>query len=554
MKKASMPFRAGGSSTLAKALDYAAQSAAGVGFWGEDGELITQCSYEGVRKQALKLALYLKTLDFVRGGYVAMIAETRLEFHILFFACQYAGLIPCPLPFTILPAGRQAYEDKLIQLTQVLKPTLFVAPKSIEAIALTVGQACRTTVTSYEALIESSSYYVVTEYEGFEPLSEEEDAYVQFSSGSTAQPKGLVITQKGVMANLNVLAKEGLGVVADDEIFSWIPFDHNMGLAGYILSTINTQTTANYLSPLAFRKKPELWLELMSKCRTRTTFAPEFAYALALQQLDPNKKLDLSALRSAGIAGDMIHAETLREFARKMASSGFKFEVFGPAYGLAEATLAVAMTRSGEPPFFIKQYVDEVHTQELVSCGKVMPGFEVSIKNASKSISMAYAVGEVWVKGPSLVTKTLVPSNKIEMDEDGFIPTGDLGFLCEGHLFISGRVKDMIIIRGRNIWAQDVEWVVAGCDERVGERDVVAFGVSDGTGEQLVVVMQDYLNDATLREEYTQRFLAKINQALGVMAKLIWVVPGQIVLTSVGKLARAEMRKSYLEGTLVVSE
>lgn len=549
MAKSTVPYRPGGFTTLAKALDYAAQSTAKVRFFDNTGSVITQHSYEELRISALKLAAYLHSLGLKRGSYVAMIAETRVEFNILFFACQYAGFVPCPLPFTILVAGREAYEKKLLQFLKILKPALLVGPASIETITAGVGQSCHVPTSSYEALSKIANDTPMLQSYQDTWLGVNDLAYVQFSSGSTAEPGGLLITQKAVMANLNAVATDGIGVIAEEQTFSWLPFDYDMGLVSFVLSPVNTQSNADFISPATFMARPELWLELMSACRSTLTFAPVFAYGLALQKRDPNKILNLSALRVAGIGGDMIHADTLRNFAQAMQDTGFRFDAFSPGYGLAEAVMAISLTRPETPPF-IQHFSGAGHTQELVSCGQVLPGYDITVKHETDSFSVAHRVGEIWVKGPSIVTESLNAAEKIKQDKNGFIATGDLGFLHEGHLFITCRVKDMIIIRGRNIWAQDIEWAIADCDERLHNHSIAAIGVTQNNEENLVVLVQNSDFDNIVRAELQEKMEQTVNQSFGVKVQMVWTQKDQLSTTTAGKLARAQIKQNYLDGTL----
>ena len=546
-------YRQGGSKTLSEALDYAALSASKLRFFNTHGNLAQESTYTELRLKALKLASYLNSLGYKRGSYIAMIAQTRLEFHIVFFACQYAGLIPCPLSFTVMPGGQEAYEKKLLTCLKLLKPALIVSPASIKTIANNVGVACGAIVTSYEALADETQQAHPSVNAKENSLKENELAYVQFSSGSTSDPSGLLITQKALMANLNSIATDGNSVMEHEQIFSWLPFDHNMGLVSFIFSVTNTQSNADYIAPSTFMAQPQLWLELMSQCRSTLTFAPIFAYELAMQKRNPDKALNLSYLRIAGIGGDMINISTLRSFAETMKDTGFRYETFSPGYGLAEMVMAVATTRPENPPF-THLFPEISVSQELVSCGKVLSGFSIKIEQDEQSSSSEHPsrVGEIWVKGPSLVTDSLNAQEKLRQDADGYITTGDYGFLYEDHLFITGRLKDMIIIRGRNIWAQDIEWAVTGCDPRLHKHSAAAIGITENHEERLVVLIQNENYDSSTRAALAKQILQTINQTFAVRAQIVWVATNQLATTTVGKLARVKIKQDYLDGKLSI--
>ncbi len=553
MKQSIPPYRAGGALTLTEALDYAAKRPAIIRFFDNQGQIIAQASYKELRQQALQLAAHLKDSGIERGSYIALIAETRIEFNALFFACQYAGLIPCPLPFTILPAGREAYEQKLCQFLHVLKPALLISPASIEAVAKSVGETCGVRSTTYEAISIAAHHTPELENYPQTSLKADELAYVQFSSGSTAEPSGLVITQQALMANLNLIATAGNSVIEEEQTFSWLPFDHNMGLVSFVLSPVNTQSNADYISPATFMGKPELWLELMSSCQSTLTFAPAFAYSLALQKRDTEKHLDLSALRIAGIGGDMAHPDILKTFAEAMQACGFRYEAFSTGYGLAEAVMAIAITRPETTPITYT-ITDNKNTQDILSCGEILPGFEIKFKNETlvNTAHTPQSIGELWVKGPSIVTRSLNADEKLEQDEQGFISTGDLGFIDQGQLFITGRAKDIIIIRGKNIWAQDVEWAITRSDERLEKQGMAAIGIAGNDGEKLVVLVQNERFDQSVRAELSSKILQTIKQNFGVTAQVFWTAPNQLSTTSVGKLARAQIKQNFINGSIAM--
>ena len=558
MKKTIASYRQGGFHTLTESMDYAAQSASKVRFFDHQAEIITEHNYEELRLYALKMAAHLISTGIKCGSYIAIIAQTRVEFNALFFACQYAGLVPSPLPFTILPAGREAYEQKLCQFVNVLKPALLVCPASIEPVAASVEKTCKVPFTTFETLSSATSTTPPLENYQQTCLKANELAYIQFSSGSTANPSGLLITQQALMANLNLIASAGNSVIENEQTFSWLPFDHNMGLVSFVLSPVNTQSHTDFIAPATFMGKPGLWLELLSTCRSTLTFAPAFAYNLAIQNYDPSKHLDLSALRIAGIGGDIIHVSTLRTFAQTMKDTGFRYEAFSTGYGLTEAVMAVANTRPGIAPL-IYTLSDGKQTQEIVSSGTLLPGFKSKFKNktlinttnqAQNKKNDMPSVGELWLKGPSIVTQSLNAAEKLKQDEEGYICTGDLGFIHEGHLFITGRSKDIIIIRGKNIWAQDVEWAVMGCSEKLGKHSVAAVGITQNNEEHLIVLIQNENFDNTTRAELNTQILQTINQTFGVKAQVVWTQPGQLSTTSVGKLARAQIKQNYIDGNI----
>lgn len=543
-------LKVGGFSTLSSALDYAALGRTGMQFFANSGLSAINCSYKELREHALRIASELNSYRLPRLSRVALLAQTCQEFVATFFACQYLGLIPCPMPFTVFAAGKEAYQNKLKMLLQSAQAQLLVVPANFLPITVELGRELKLAVCLYEELFQNAQNGSLLE-DFSQAFQADDDAYIQFSSGSTSAPKGVLISQKAVAANIEAILRWGMQVSAEDRAFSWLPFYHDMGLVGFMLAPVCGQVCIDYLSPSGFARRPALWLELMSRQGCTITYAPEFAYALAALRLHEPASLNLSKLRIAGIGGDMIHAATLNEFAQKLAPSGFRFEAFAPSFGLAEATLAVSIKRPGKPPL-IKLYPESGHTQALVASGELLPGYEVYIKSAEGNSLSDSSVGEVWVKGPSIITKYLENSTSIEVDSKGFIPTGDLGFVDQDQLFITGRSKDLIIVRGRNIWAQDVEWVVAKCDTSLLQQDIVALGVDIENEEHVVILIQKTILDAQARETLGNRILQKVRETFGVAAKLHWVAPHQLTLTSSGKLSRSEIKKRYQQNILAI--
>ena len=548
--------------TLAQALDNAATSQARIRFYDNTGHVLTTCSYTQLHHTALQLAGILQAHKLPRHARVALLADTCIEFIALFFACQYAGLLPCPLPYAISATDQDAYTRKLTHLLKTAQASFVITPKSIDPIIQNIAQTLHLRAATYEALHETLATQTV-QMPGTQqpwplhPLQESEPAYLQFSSGSTSEPKGILVSQQAAIANLKSILYDGLKVTPEDKAFSWLPFYHDMGLVGFVLAPVCGQVSIDYISPRSFARRPSLWLTLMSSLRSTITYAPDFAYALAAKRLPAATMLDLSALRIAGVGGDMVHAQTLKTFAQQMATHGFRFTAFSPSYGLAEATLAITMTPPEEPPF-IRQFDQAGIHHELVSSGKPLPGYDICITplppTAHTAPSMA---GEIWVKGPS-IAQTIEPAQPSgpQTPAQKYLPTGDLGFLYDNHLFITGRSKDLIIIRGRNIWAQDIEWSVCEQEPAIQKQHVCAVGIPQttpaGTEEQLTVLIDHQIPDKNTRKLTEQRLINMLSQNFAIVAHIVWLKPHQLTLTSSGKLARAQIKNQYLAGQLAV--
>ncbi|MBC7172912.1 MAG: AMP-binding protein, partial [Polyangiaceae bacterium] len=324
---------------------------------------------------------------------------------------------------------------------------------------------------------------VETAFEGetpaFEPpaITPDDLCFLQFTSGSTSKPKGVMVSHRNLVANgLAFLGTHGLDRNPDDVGVSWLPLYHDMGLIGFVLATLLVDLQAVLMPTELFARSPRLWLETITKYRGTITYAPNFAYQLVTKRLKPKdlEGLDLSRLRVAGCGAEPIRAQTLREFADKLAPSGFRSIAFLPSYGMAEATLAItfhgleselsvdrvdtdAMTQGFARP----ADADTKSVSEVVSCGKGFPGHEVMVVDESGKPLPERRVGQVVTRGPSVTAGYFEnEAATAESWKDGWLATGDLGYVADGNLHICGRIKDLIIIRGANHYPQDIEWVV----------------------------------------------------------------------------------------------
>ena len=345
-----------------------------------------------------------------------------------------------------------------------------------------------------------------------EPFGPDEPCYIQYSSGSTSFPRGVLVTQRAIAANARAIAVHGLALRADDRCTSWLPLYHDMGLVGCCLTPVMAQITVDYLPSTAFARRPLLWLKLLSDLGGTISFGPTFAYELCTRRAQSGmpEGLDLSRWRVAGIGGEMIRANVLAEFAERFAAAGFDDTAFLPSYGLAEATLAVTFAPLAQG--LSVDVVDRGRTLEVerravpadvegaapeparsfVLCGRPMPGYAVEVRDAQNRPRPERSIGRVCINGPSLMSgyfRNDVATHGVLL-ENGWLDTGDLGYLVDGQLVITGRSKDLIIVGGRNIWPQDLEWAVEHLDG-VRAGDVAAFAVNrDDDSERVVAVVQ----------------------------------------------------------------
>jgi fatty-acyl-CoA synthase len=375
-------------------------------------------------------------------------------------------------------------------------------------------------------------------------MSPDIPAYIQFSSGSTAHPKGIVITQAALMHNVTGIATTGLRIGHDDRAFSWLPFYHDMGLVGFSIVALCAQRSVDYLSPTTFASRPMAWLKLMSAQRSSIVYAPGFAWRLAARCVRQEDVIDLGALRIAGVGGDMISAENLQECTSALAAVGLRPSAFQPGYGMAECTLAISMA---DPD--LKPLIDHSTGTPYVGCGRPLPGLEVQVVDDAGRRLPEGGAGRIQVRGPSVTQHYYGASNEPSSGaEDGYFDTGDLGYMRAGEIFPTGRSKELIIVRGRNLWPQDIEREV-GRLPGIAEGQVAAISVPGPFEEEtLVLLLQRVPADAVQRAELAERVVESVNKAFGLAARVVFLPPNSLPVTSSGKLARVVARNRYLAG------
>jgi fatty-acyl-CoA synthase len=543
---ADLPLQLGGFSGLRHALDYAAKGQTGINFHDARGNLIESLDYAGLRRNAITVALRLRAMGLRHGDRLALIADTSAAFLSVFYGAQYAGVVPCPLPYQALPGGREAYVARLSALLVASGASWLLSPRATFACCETAA-AVDVQVLPLEAMADAA----VTSATELPPVAADVPAYIQFSSGSTATPKGVVVRQQALMANADAIAVHGLRMRAGDRACSWLPLYHDMGLVGFSVVAMCAQRSVDYLPSQVFAARPLAWLELMSRQRSSIVYAPSFAWRLAAQRYPSMATgIDLSALRVAGVGGDQVRNEDLCAFSQALAPAGFRHSAFQPSYGLAEATLAVSMGALDDVPRLERMHdaASGGDVRTLLGCGRPLPGTEVRILDDAGAALPERSIGRLWVRGPAVMERYLHDDDGRGLPRaDGFLDTGDLGYLLDGELFISGRAKDLIVVRGRNLWPQDIE-TVAATAAALATTDVAALGIERG-GEERVVVLAECGVDA---DHHHQQLREQIGDALstsfGIRAEVVMLPRRSLPFTTSGKLARAQAKTKYLAG------
>ncbi|MEX0646023.1 MAG: fatty acyl-AMP ligase [Parvularculaceae bacterium] len=557
----SLPLKTSGFQTIAEALDYAAQGVTGFNFYNLRGEPAASLPYADLRRAAMTFARGLVG-RFRRGARIAIVAETSPEFMIAFFGCQYAGMLPAPMPIPVNLGGKEGYLTQIRQMIVGAKAAAAIGPHALLGFL-------------HEATAGLSGVEVL-DFAGLEslgaagaepiPFGPDEPCYIQYSSGSTSAPKGVIGTQASVTANLHGITTHGLCLRDNDRAASWLPLYHDMGLIGFCLAPMYGQRTVDFIATSDFVRRPLLWLRLMTENKATATYSPSFGYELAARRAAraEDSAIDLSTLRIAGIGGDMVRPEALNLFTEAFAPKGFNPRAFLPSYGLAESTLAISFTNLDDP--FRVDYVDmrhytrsgvaqpasavtsPEHNRGFVLCGRALPGHAIEVRGEDGSSLGERSVGRIFIKGPSITPGYFSDQNASRaMFQGEWLDTGDMGYFLNGQIVITGRAKDLIIINGRNIWPQDIEWAVEKV-EGIRQGGVAAFSVDDGLGERIVVIAERRGMSADALSDLRREIARVIQSAAGAPAEIVLAKPHSMVMTSSGKLSRAKVKAKYLDG------
>ncbi|HET9354578.1 MAG TPA: AMP-binding protein, partial [Sphingomicrobium sp.] len=379
--------------TLGEALDYAALGRRGMNFHDARGTLVRAYPYSELRDDALAHARRFLTLGLAKGDRVALVAETGPEFAACFFGAIYAGLWPVPLPLPTSFGGREAYVSQLLVMLESSDPQLFLYPAELAEFAGEAADKRAIPGRDWASLAD------IAASDGPLPAAAGDDiAYLQYSSGSTRFPHGVAITHRALLDNLHAHAL-GTELCATDRCISWLPWYHDMGLVGCMLSPLANQVSVDYLKTEDFARRPLAWLDLISRNPgTTLSYSPTFGYDICARRMSSQTKaadrFDLSRWRIAGNGADMIRPDVMQAFVDAFADAGFKAQAFCPSYGLAEATLAVSIMPPGEGirvELVEESELSGVGTPQqerprryraIVNCGKPLKGMEVEVRGA----------------------------------------------------------------------------------------------------------------------------------------------------------------------------
>jgi acyl-CoA synthetase (AMP-forming)/AMP-acid ligase II len=532
---------------------------------GDDDD-VSRLTYRELDAMARAIASSLQQQG-ASGKRVLVLCRPGLDHIAALFGCFYAGAIAIPVHERLAPRLTSVVPNAQADFVLATSQT----QANIRAVVdlLADGQHLHWCVSDRSA----------ADAESWVPPEADPNAVavVQYTSGSTTLPKGVVLTHGNLLHNLETIRQTWRGDENDVALF-WLPQHHDMGLIGGILNPMYVGCTTVLMSPTAFIKRPMRWMEAISRHRATFTVAPNFAYNQCVEQSSAQERaaLDLSSLSTAMNGAEPVRAQTLRAFADAFAPAGFRPQAFAPVYGLAEATLLVSGDSDSALP--VVQHVDRTALQEdrvldaapdhpstvsLVSCGRVQGGQRVVIVDPeTRRECRTDEVGEIWVAGPSVARGYWARPQETEqsfaayLSDTGrgpFLRTGDLGFLRSGELFITVRCKDLIVIRGGNYYPNDIEFTVQQCHPALLSSRGAAFAITPqpGGAEQLVIVQEadrHRIRDVDIRDVMAAVQAAVAERHGLSVQSFILVEPMRIPTTSSGKIQRGQCRQQFVDG------
>ncbi len=536
-------------------------------------------TYAELDQWARAIAALLQQQE-AKGDRALLLYPQGIEVVAAFCASLYAGVIAIPVP----PPDAGRMKRTLPRLREIIKDAeATIVLSNAHIIELIQGSGLDFPEFETMRWIDTETVDLALANDWQDPqIDKDVLAYLQYTSGSTSTPKGVMLSHYNLLHHSDYLQR-GCGYHPTGPTVTWMPYFHDYGLVEGLIQPLYNGAPCYIMAPLAFVKRPLRWLQAIQKYGATHSQAPNFAYDLCVRRIKPAQRegLDLSGWLSAGNAAEPINPRVMRDFHAAFADYGFKWESFSPAYGLAEATLLVSSTPVGRAPVILQLAASELeqgkvvaadadafnaaYVREAVSCGTLVCETTVAIVNPDTlERCAANEIGEIWVNDPGVAhgywqrpdaTQETFEAQIVKEGATRYLRTGDLGFLQNGELYITGRIKDLIIIRGTNHYPQDIEWTVQQTAPAMRPDYGACFSIIEDGEEQLVVVQEiERQHQPNLEAE---ALIAEIRQAISEAHELqvyavALVKSGNVLKTSSGKIQRSKCRANFLAGELEV--
>ncbi|MFE4046680.1 MULTISPECIES: fatty acyl-AMP ligase [unclassified Priestia] len=550
-------------------------------FLSNDNQDETNITYQELHMYAKQIAAYLQHLG-LEGQRALLMYPSGIDYVKAFLGCIYANVIPVP----VYPPGLSRNMERLKAIMDDSATNIILTTTQLHSKISFHFSDELSNMNLKWIPIDDISYDYRDQWS--QPKVDKESlAFLQYTSGSTSSPKGVMVTHGNILHN-EAMIKAACQHNEDTVMLGWLPMYHDMGLIGNILQPLYLGAKCVFMSPMDFLQKPFRWLSAISKYKATISGGPNFAYDLCLKKITDEQKvqLDLSSWEVAFNGAEPVRYETIQKFAQAFKDCGFKLNQFFPCYGMAEATLFITgnekLTKPVSKGFCkesllenkaIERPVSSEYSVKLIGCGMTWLNQKVEIVNTdSLSKCASNEIGEIWVKGDSIAKgyfgrkqETNYAFNNIVKDtnENGFLRTGDLGFFHEGQLFVTGRLKDVIVLRGKNHYPQDIELTVEKADQAIISGASAAFSVDINGEEKLIIVAEierKYRPRPHKERElkgYLDSVLRNIRQQVmeehEVQPYTIYLLKtSSIPKTSSGKIQRSACKNAYLNNGLEV--
>lgn len=532
---------------------------------GEDSLTWAEMSHEACRRGQRLLANGVR-----RGERVALIIPDGKEFVLTFLGAISAGIVPVPMYPPMLFGKLSAYTETTACILRAADVCMLIAGSQVfEALRVLVDEVADLRYRSSDDLFSGPDIAITRPDEVVADIEVTPDdvLFLQFTSGSTSTPKGVRVTHRNLLANSVAIMVHALRAERDRDIgVSWLPMYHDMGLVGFVLAPFVLQFPVVFIPTISFARDPAIWMETISRYRATITFAPNFALALAVRETSEKmlEELDLSCLKVVGCGAEPNHPETLRRFVAHFGRAGLRPEALTPCYGMSEATLAMSFVGLGELATTDNIDSDAYHHEgmalpvsadldpkrrlEICSCGRAVAGHRITVVDDNGKQLSDRHIGEIVFQGDSVADGYHnQPMITRQVFTDSGLRTGDLGYLVDGVLYVTGRKKDMLIVNGRNHDPQTIEWIAAEVSG-VRKGNVVAFTRPGTSTEEVVLALETReANTRALMEQVRRRVQARLSLPV---SEVVCLRPGFLPKTSSGKLQRGKTRQAYLDGIL----